>query len=80
MIIPYYVYLSYTDTYSEFMKDSFISFCFVFLRASEQFVGCFLHCFDSVNPDIVTSALKNLPEFCVLCQGNYFHILVCKPI
>ncbi|XP_022317209.2 integrator complex subunit 1-like [Crassostrea virginica] len=44
-------------------------------RASEQFVGCFLHCFDSVNPDIVTSALKNLPEFCVLCQDHADEIL-----
>ncbi|XP_056018068.1 integrator complex subunit 1-like isoform X2 [Ostrea edulis] len=44
-------------------------------RASEQFVGSFLHCFDSENPDIITSALKNLPEFCVLCQDHADEIL-----
>ncbi|XP_061168184.1 integrator complex subunit 1-like [Saccostrea echinata] len=44
-------------------------------RASEQFVGNFLHCFDSENPDIVISALKNLPEFCVLCQDHADEIL-----
>lgn len=35
-----------------------------------QFVGLYLQCLDSSNPDVVTSALKVLAEFCVLCQDQ----------
>ncbi|BFZ03172.1 hypothetical protein BsWGS_06208 [Bradybaena similaris] len=37
-------------------------------RKSEHFVATFLDCLGSANPDIVTSALKNLAEFTALCQ------------
>ncbi|OWF40859.1 integrator complex subunit 1-like [Mizuhopecten yessoensis] len=39
-------------------------------RSAVQFLGSFLQCLDSDNSDIITSALKNLPEFCVLCQDH----------
>ncbi|CAG5115061.1 unnamed protein product, partial [Candidula unifasciata] len=37
-------------------------------RKSEHFVATFLDCLGSENPDIVTTALKNLAEFTALCQ------------
>ncbi|XP_033752257.1 integrator complex subunit 1-like [Pecten maximus] len=39
-------------------------------RSAVHFLGSFLQCLDSDNSDIITSALKNLPEFCVLCQDH----------
>ncbi|XP_060071544.1 integrator complex subunit 1-like [Ylistrum balloti] len=39
-------------------------------RSAVQFLGSFLQCLDSDHSDIITSALKNLPEFCVLCQDH----------
>ncbi|XP_069125387.1 integrator complex subunit 1-like [Argopecten irradians] len=39
-------------------------------RSGVQFLASFLQCLDSDNADIITSALKNLPEFCVLCQDH----------
>lgn len=38
-------------------------------RKAEDFVPTLLHCLESSNPDIVTSALTNLAEFTLLCQG-----------
>ncbi|VDI74206.1 integrator complex subunit 1 [Mytilus galloprovincialis] len=35
-----------------------------------QYVGLYLQCLNSNNPDVVTSALKILAEFCVLCQDQ----------
>ncbi|KAK3090472.1 hypothetical protein FSP39_012133, partial [Pinctada imbricata] len=46
-------------------------------KTAEQFVGIYLQCLDSNNPDIVTSALKNLPEFCILCQ-DYADVILQK--
>ncbi|XP_064607195.1 integrator complex subunit 1-like [Liolophura sinensis] len=35
----------------------------------------FLHCLDSQSPDLINSALRNLPEFAVLCQGHACSLL-----
>ncbi|KAL8588059.1 hypothetical protein ACOMHN_012097 [Nucella lapillus] len=39
-------------------------------RKAEQFLPSFLNCLQHHNPDVVTSALKNLAEFTVLCQDE----------
>ncbi|XP_052774424.1 integrator complex subunit 1-like [Mya arenaria] len=37
-------------------------------KKAEDFVPTFLHCLENDRPDIVMSALTNLPEFTLLCQ------------
>ncbi|XP_025095936.1 integrator complex subunit 1-like isoform X2 [Pomacea canaliculata] len=39
-------------------------------RKAHSFLSCFLNCLAHENPDIATSALRNLPEFTVLCQDE----------
>lgn len=48
---------------------------FFYFREAKHFVGSLLQSLDSESPDVVNSALKNLPEFCVLCQGMVVYFL-----
>lgn len=40
-----------------------------------DFVALYIQCLDHTSPDVVLSALKVLPEFCVLCQDQSSLIL-----
>ncbi|CAL1532926.1 unnamed protein product [Lymnaea stagnalis] len=44
-------------------------------KKAEAFVATFLDCLDSDNPDVVTSALKNLADFVALCQEEATSLL-----
>ena len=39
-------------------------------RSAGEFVGTYLQCLDSSNQDVITSALKQLPELILLAQGK----------
>ena len=39
-------------------------------RRAQDFLPNFLNCLQHENPDVITTALKNLAEFTVLCQGQ----------
>ena len=39
-------------------------------RRAQDFLPSFLNCLQHENPDVITTALKNLAEFTVLCQGQ----------
>lgn len=48
-------------------------------KQAVDFVPAFLHCLESDNPDIITSALNNLPEFTLLCQ-DYADVILQKAL
>ena len=52
----------------------YLIYCLTLCRSGHEFVSVFKQCLDSSNMDIVNSTLHNLPEFCLLAQGEFFSL------
>ena len=52
------------------MSEHGVCMIIVCFSCAKEFVGTFLHCLESSNQEVVTSALKQLPELALLAQGN----------
>lgn len=53
--------------------------CFLLCSLATDFLPTFMYCMGSGNFDVVQTALRNLPEYVLLCQGKrrpFSHIIV----
>lgn len=69
----------YVDLYLSLFFSSYIyiisdclhkSVCFLCCSLGTDFLPTFMYCMGSGNFDVVQTALRNLPEYVLLCQGK----------